>query len=349
MEKQNFIEKLKKWFKGNSILKVIIFWLLPTFAVIILAPMFWPELKFLVHIKQNFSIYSVLSILVGLIIELINIEKRTRKNWDTHLSQDKQQIKEILGGSQIVLKIDIKPFIITHLNFVMDFTDKLNSQGDIYALDATEPWEWWSNSMLGYLAILSKWVSKYDKKIHRYFLVSPDDLLAEPKVKLIQLHYLFGFDTYVLLKNVYEKFVKNSSKTLIKEKREFLIWVKKENENDNNAEPIPIEVCDIMLGNDRKIYGYESFWNVDDSEIDKRNIKVGKSQMPISELPNKFKLIIKPEDAIDYFDFIDGIDVELCSDFTDVAKAKGKAIKINIGKNLSALESILAEYIAVNK
>jgi len=78
----------------------------------------------------------------------------------------------------------------------------------IYAIDATPPKEWWSETLLGYLAILAHWKAQDSPPFHyrqlsRLFGWNPADLLSQLGVKLIVLHRLFGFETYVVVTENY--------------------------------------------------------------------------------------------------------------------------------------------------
>lgn len=199
-------------------------------------------------------------------------------NWESHLLEDQKNWHSLTSEAQIVLTIDITGHF--HGKHVDDLCARLFSAskpsipkeflGDgagnqatpieisLCAVDSTDPREWWTNSMLCYLAAISRYQADalpgyHERRVLRLFVHHPYTFKDPLFVKIITLHKLHGFDTYCLPMDeylvIYNKF-KGSNQFAKKigptfTKREFLC------------------VGDGMREGNLKSMGFKSYWNID--------------------------------------------------------------------------------------
>ncbi|MDO8142201.1 MAG: hypothetical protein Q6358_11935, partial [Candidatus Brocadiales bacterium] len=100
-------------------------------------------------------------------------ESKTTYTLQEHLKNTKQALDIFINDKQIVLNIDTtEHFNSAHISDLQDRLDKAFPNPDIrddgtpsrkahiYALDSTSPRQWWTESMLGYLAVIAAWKGK---------------------------------------------------------------------------------------------------------------------------------------------------------------------------------------------
>ncbi len=137
-------------------------------------------------------------------------------------------------------------------------------QDILLCLDSTDPSQWWSNNMIGYLAIQSRWASLGNvRKVCRIFVWDKKELQSRAGSKLLALHRILGCTTIVCPSKYYNSIVKTK-----KNKREFLIW------DEDDA----IGIKNSQLGSSAvQYYGYESFWYIADGEQERNKTTKGKT------------------------------------------------------------------------
>lgn len=179
-----------------------------------------------------------------------------------------KDIVDAIAEKPIVLHPPIQPFDPETLK---EFEDLLHArsgpQHNLIALDATDPLEWWSNDMLGYLALQAKWVMEKDgRTIQRVFVWDTPAIRSPAGSKLLWLHAMFGFKTIICHKAAYySKKVISGPHGRKQLQREFLIW-----DNENNA-----SAATLKSG---AVFGFESVWTTDTTELQRKDCrKKGKS------------------------------------------------------------------------
>lgn len=199
--------------------------------------------------------------------KLILIQAQNTQSWREHLDIDIEQWKDFIRYKEIVFNVDMtESYDAIHIKNLQErlliaFPSNGHHEGEshIYAIDATSPRKWWSNSMLGYLAVQADWKAKdvppqYKRSVARIFVMHPLDIRNPLGKKMIILHQLFGFDTYVVIEKPFQKlFNELKSISPFKEEKgfgikEFLAW----------------DGCSDQLATAN--LGYRSFWNISTPE-----------------------------------------------------------------------------------
>lgn len=216
---------------------------------------------------KYFIMLSVPFYLISICWQILQLHEQ---QWKKHLDEDREQWHQFIMGKHIVLSIEIQEFDRDHIKILQDMLNtafpQTGGQGNavtcrkaaILALDATSPRNWWSNSMLGYLAVQAKWKAEdnppsYCREVSRAFVLHPAEIQNPLGIKIITLHRLFGFNTYVLTNSAFDclyKQVKNQKKWEQKGscgKKEFLLWEG--------------EGCSRSLKPWQR--GYRSYWDID--------------------------------------------------------------------------------------
>jgi len=233
-----------------------------------------------------------------------------------------------LNKSKIVFESGINEFDDKHLlafNRILDELQKEKQKEEqkeeneknefnIYAIDNSDPRTWWSDTMIGYLALLSK--IKPESNVHRIFICQKNELLSPIFAKTIGLHSLMGFKTYVIVYDKYIEILKTiDSVKKINEKdkndkydieKEVFIWtknVRSENETTFNVgTPFEINFDLDELHHSKKwsnVKCYQSFWNVDSDY----NFRQDLHEKDIS-LKNYYGSKINSNDIKIWFEFI---------------------------------------------
>lgn len=308
-------------------------------CIIITKPVdYWTATKDALH-----NPYAGLEILVALLGGMIFFAKDQLKKWnilskkfdnywEKHLKQDRDQLKEIFGNAQIVLKIDIEEFNSDHIRVIQDILEGLHNNKNvkaIYAIDASHPAQWWTNSMLGYLAIQSRWTSlSKDRKVHRFFILNRGELSSLSGKKIIQMHTLLGFETYIILEPIFDRLFKRflEENHFNIQKKECLIW---ENPLSN---PSRTSLPQKFVDDD--IYGYQSFWLTDTAygkRMTEKQLDINGNEVDISKYEIKFEFITKKhkDRAEAYYKFVLFLinAASLCTDGDDVVN---KSDEINL-------------------
>ncbi|MEO5361037.1 MAG: hypothetical protein H7843_11420 [Nitrospirota bacterium] len=198
-----------------------------------------------------------------------NLEGKFNEHAETIDNKVINQLNYILDKSRIVFHVDIEPFDYRHIKIVRDIMDRMQEKEAInsfYAIDHTSPNQWWTNSMLGYLACQARWTARNkDNKVHRIFVLTKGEMSSPIGKKIIQLHHLMGFETYIMLDIYYEKYVDDyDNKEKIDLKREFFTW------NDSTTTN-KIEFL-INYTNKCNLYGYRSYWDIMSTNEERKNM-----------------------------------------------------------------------------
>ncbi len=190
-------------------------------------------------------------------------------------------IRTALKDANVVIEMPISEFYQIYIKMIQNIMTKIKNSKEVYALDSSPPSQWWSNSMLGYLAIQIDWASKVlEKKVHRFFVMSDTDLLSLQGTKMMTFQILLGIHVYIMTPKTYDKLLKEYNKLsiedlgrsieinsqemekhrefehengrLVLKKKEFFTW-----ENNNTI------FTDIEKFAPNNVRGYQSTWFTD--------------------------------------------------------------------------------------
>lgn len=308
----------------------------------IIGTIFWELQPFLKEINTNYT----------------NIKEELRTS--------REHFNHLVGNADIVLKIDIEPLNDNHIKALQKILTGLpNDVNTIYAIDNSDPRQWWSESMLGYLAIQSSWVRRNNvRKVKRFFVFKNIfDVNSKSTQKLIFLHILNGLDTYIILQNDYEKLFNNFKPQDVNlNYKEFFIW-NDITEQTNHSNAKITEINDLI---DKPILGYQSFWDIDSFYSDRGDVtainqngheigKVKDLNLQFDFITNRFYNI-----AESYNNFAKHLCNEAieCTDAGVVRVRNPKLVYLDPKKfngengtplNLSRVKEILDEYFKLNK
>lgn len=181
------------------------------------------------------------------------------------LKAHREEWKTMRESSDLVLYPKMQYFEKTHLNVatqvILPENNTIGPQREMLIVDSTSPSEWWTNNMLGYLAIQSRWAkNSLGRSIKRVFIWGKAAMKSEYGIKIIQLNRLHGFETYLLAEEIFHKLpIKDISKDL---RHEFLVW------DDDNALGSVVNEYDHD-----EIFGYDSPWYIHDDEYARKQIR----------------------------------------------------------------------------
>lgn len=192
-------------------------------------------------------------------------EKKINESLKSYNEQIDEKIDEHLKNARIVFETGIKDYDDTYLLLLQKILNELENLDDvktIYLIDHSDPIQWWSDSMTGYLSLLAKWrANKPIRRVHRIFVLSKNELLSPVTIKTIAFHSLLGFNTYVFEEEQYKALFKEYTAELgqsckIKMK-ELLMWTIS---STSVFHPVSFHVNSAKWGN---ILLYQSFWDID--------------------------------------------------------------------------------------
>lgn len=312
-----------KWW--NELLE----WSMITFVFIVLALAYsffnnWGNTKEfciqLVEFRDKFAIiFAVLIIIIKIYLNvfrnlqstLLKKEKLLFENVNAQLISkidlinDKvekisDQVDGYLNKAKIVFETGIKDYDDNHLGALKKILNSLEGKDvkDIYAIDNTEPIQWWSETMTGYMALLSNWkAKKSERQVHRIFVFTKNELLSPIVTKTLTLHSLMGLKTYIISKEkfdkVYTEFSKSFSEKTRIEKKEVLIW----------EEPTTHLANCVIASNNKwsNITCYQSFWDMNMPK-EKRSSSINDMEFEWTSYGKDSK--IKSKDISVWFEFI---------------------------------------------
>lgn len=231
------------------------------------------------------------------------------------------KVDSYLNKTKIVFESGINEFDSEHLftlKKIINELCKIQLEGNketinIYALDNSDPRTWWSDTMTGYLALLSNWHSHNDGikngNVYRIFVCSKNELLSPIFAKTIALHSLMGFRTYVFTYKMYDELFNNYYNELkepLIEKKELFIWAKKSvSEIKENSIPIFFNTDTRRKPKGwQNVKGYQSFWDVGsdyNSRLDSKRKVVNPTayydkNKPLKDVNILFNFIAKEKD-----------------------------------------------------
>jgi len=198
-----------------------------------------------------FGVDLLFSVLVSLIVLHEDIRHEQQKNWDS-----------LIKSRDLVLHPEIDYFESKHLAIAEEIIFPQNGGGPsecLFALDSTPPSEWWTNNMLGYLALQARWSSESpERTVSRFFVWSTCQFTSLVGMKIIQLHRLFGFETYIISQHCWDRIARrlNINKKFF---HECLVW------DNGNAKPSKVEEMSPTT------YGYKSYWRLKDGQFERDN------------------------------------------------------------------------------
>lgn len=242
------------------------------------------------------------------------IEDKTELIKQIEINQEKQlvelykKVDYTLSRSNIVFETGINEFNDEHLLAFYRILDALKTEKEIniYAIDNSDPRTWWSDTMIGYLALLSNMVDK--DKVHRIFVCRKNELLSPVFAKTIGLHSLMGFKTYIIEYDKYNDILKTINRTTSYDTskiydigREVVLWTR----GVNGAEEIfPIDFNLDKLQHSKRwtnVKCFQSFWTID-SEYNFRTVLQNKNES--KELSNYYGKTRNSKTIDIWFEFI---------------------------------------------
>ncbi len=261
--------------------------------------------------------------------QFYKIQKEESKRLVDKTNVISKHVDEMLSKSKIVFESGINEFDSKHLLALKRIlnalsigieSDSSNTNVNIYAIDNSDPRTWWSDTMTGYLALLSNWHRNYAAisagQIYRIFVCDRNELLSPVFVKTISLHSLMGFKTYVISQDLYDllyaSFKPKLGEKLIK-KKELVIWSKNDETNSKSSDSsnsgnlqMPLEISFNLdkLGHPKtwqSVKGYQSFWDIG-TDFNER-LSIGKKEINV-EIENFYGKKLHSNDIDIWFDFI---------------------------------------------
>jgi len=260
---------------------------------------------------SNWLLFSaILLVTINIIIIIAKEIDRTQTQATENLSK---KLDRIINNASITFEAGIKEFSDKHLLAVYRILAQLKTQEtdnvNIYAIDNSEPRTWWSETMIGYLALLSK--HKPESNVHRIFVCQKNELLSPIFAKTIGLHSLMGFKTYVIEYEKYNKILKPFEEKLKMEtpkysiEKEVFIWTKKDSQRSTElGESFPISFQLDELNGAKKwtdVKCYQSFWKIN-SEYNYRTKLTNEDT--IEDLENYYGNKINSKNIKVWFEFI---------------------------------------------
>jgi hypothetical protein len=160
--------------------------------------------------------------------------------------------------------------------------------------------------MLGYLALQARWAMSgsrdlgVSRSVKRLFVWNEHEFKSHAGLKILQLHRLYGFETYVMEEKKYRSSLgqyvgENASIKRTQVNKEFFVW-----DEDSNAK-LSGRTTVYSFG---RAFGYDSYWLVEDSEDRRRDTeaKLKASQLVPDHQPCLFHPV-NQADAIQYRKF----------------------------------------------
>jgi len=323
-----------KSYKWKLIWPLLAF-ILPYFGSYFIFYYFGPDLanaSISITYKQAFhyAINNIFALFVSFVLVLFTTgfmftekinhdQQELLKRLEDKTDQIKNDVHLYLNKAKIVFESGINEYDDRHLlalKRVLNSLETNNSASiNIYAIDNSDPRTWWSDTMTGYLALLSNWRTLYSgtsrRGIYRVFVCQCNELLSPVFVKTITLHSLMGFKTYIISFDVYMKlhtqFLAGNDKYKdIKLNKEILIWLKEVVDQDGNKTETPISLSFNLDKLDQpknwqSVKCYQSFWEIG-SDYNERNNLIDKRQ--IVNLSNFYNYNISSKDIDIWFEFI---------------------------------------------
>lgn len=271
------------------------------------------------------AIDSQFALFLAFLITLWNCYHIYQKKQRQLMSVLVERSDGILNKAKIVFETGINEYDDTHLLALQRILNATNSKNDksisIFAIDNSNPRTWWSDTMTGYLALLSKWKSFNESKnrsVNRIFVCQKNELLSPIFVKTISLHSLMGFKTYIIVDYMYKKVIEDLRKKnagIEYPEKEVFLWGEVEEEK-KTIKPFEISFKLDKLGNSKtwnSVKCYQSFWNIGSdhnyresishkSKIERQSVDIEnfyKSKINSSRIDIWFEFIAKEKKGVD--------------------------------------------------
>jgi hypothetical protein len=245
--------------------------------------------------------------MVSIVILNEEIRMDHQKNWDL-----------LINTRELVLHPEIDYFDPIHLGIAEQviFPEHGGPKTHILALDSTSPSEWWTNDMLGYLALQARWMMQQTgRNVSRFFVWNTCQFQSTAGMKIIQLHRLFGFKTYIISQQCWDRIAKKYKAGKLN--HECFVW------DDDSAQPCKVDMLSPHT------YGYKSFWTLKDGETERDRI--------IDKLKaEKKSVFFNPQDNNDtkqYREFLTKLEND--PDVTNITTQHVDAIREEISKHVS--------------
>lgn len=186
-----------------------------------------------------------------------------------------KKIDEHLKNARIIFETGIKDFDDAHLLALQKILNELDKRvSNIYLIDHSDPIQWWSDSMTGYLSLLAKWRADCGannrRQIHRIFIFSKNELCSPVTRKTIAFHSLLGFHTYIFeeeeYKFLFEEYKKISGTECNIRMKEILLW-----DAEPDLHPVSFKLEKYYTYPWENIIFYQSFWDIDQHQKRERN------------------------------------------------------------------------------
>ncbi len=168
-----------------------------------------------------------------------------------------------------------------------------NRVENIYAIDYSDPLDWWNESMTAYLAILTKWKSEDNKNrnVHRIFILNKLDFQSDLTKRTLFFHSLLGLKTYLISFEYFESLFNDYFSTINSNLQE-------------NHKIIPRELVvwresSTKVNGYEKVYGYQSYWTLDEGRND-MNMHKKEENLHVKDISGK--RISKPSILFDFLD-----------------------------------------------
>jgi hypothetical protein len=174
------------------------------------------------------------------------------------------ELDDKFNKANIVIHPELSPYEITHITALEKLIvcpSGMGPQSRLICMDATHPAYWWTNNMLGYLAVQSRWARDVSREIVRIFMWNKQQIQSTAGCKLLTLHRLLGCTTIVCPPRRFRMLVRPQSL-----QREFVVW------DDDHAQPTAD--CWVDYGQDGDICGFESHWDCFTGEEERKRFMI---------------------------------------------------------------------------
>jgi len=239
---------------------------------------------------------------------------------DKRLDEFTENHNQFMSKAQISFDSPTKEFDDKHLLAYHRILEKLDDAGEarrkatgqdgqqkhinIYAIDNSDARSWWTDTMIGYLGIISK--HHYEGRFHRIFVCKKYELLSPLFAKTIGLHSLMGFKTYVIEYDKYIEILKSIRvEGDIDIQKEVLIWTESSGASgDTLGTPFGINFELEEFDHPKKwknVKCYQSFWNADSDYNIRKDLQDHQIEKMIT---NYYGRPIKTKDISIWFEFI---------------------------------------------
>jgi hypothetical protein len=249
---------------------------------------------------------SFISFVLAICTAIYQFNKDNNEKQEKLTKELDERIDRTLSHSKIVFENGINEFNDEHLLAFQRILAELDKKEliNIYAIDNSDPRTWWSDTMIGYLALLSK--SKHKNNIHRIFVCRKNELLSPIFAKTIGLHSLMGFKTYIIVYEKYKEILNMINRTTTNDtskkydiEKEVFLWT--ENENQSIS---PISFSLDKLQHSKKwinVKCYQSFWPIDSDYHFRKKLQDKTESIDAS---NYYGKSMKSKDIDIWFEFI---------------------------------------------